>query len=124
MQSVSAEHAVTEQPKSAMTMAGPSLHPVSDFAPVLVEREALEAAVKGTTSPQQLEQLLMQYPATQLSVPELVLFCNQLGKVTNAASTTVRKWSQTQVRIKRSHACMPWVRGVQPCRRTPSNVSG
>lgn len=75
----------------------PPLAPEVTYEPVPVEREGLEEAVKAAEAPQQLEHLLMQYPPTQLSPPELVLFCNQLAKVTNAASTTVRAWGQTQV---------------------------
>lgn len=101
VQSVSTEN-VVEQSKSSVV----SPDPVQTFAPVPVEREALEAAVKNATAPHQLEYLLMQYPPTQLSMPELVLFCNQLGKVTNANTSTVRDWSQTQVHPHTMHACM------------------
>ena len=100
-QSVSVEN-VTEQSKSAVATPDPA----QTFAPVPVEREALEAAVKNATAPQQLEYLLMQYPPTQLSIPELVLFCNQLGKVTDATSSTVREWSQTQVHPHAMQACL------------------
>lgn len=86
---------IVEQPKSAIATPDPAQAHVTAFVPV--EREALEAAVKEATAPQQLEHLLMQYSPAQLSLPELVLFCNQLGKVTNASSMTVRAWSQTQV---------------------------
>lgn len=59
----------------------------------------LEAAVKATSSAQQLVQLMDQHGLHQLSPQELLLFCNQLSKVQKAAATTVRSWTQAQVRM-------------------------
>ena len=87
----------SSSPAPAAPISSPPLALVVTYEPVPVEREGLEAAVKAAEAPQQLEHLLVQYPPAQLSPPELVLFCNQLAKVTNAASTTVRGWGQTQV---------------------------
>ncbi len=69
---------------------------------VAAGRAGLQDAVKQAVAPEQLEQLLAQFPAKTLNPPELVLFMNQLSKVTISAATTARAWGKTQVQSERA----------------------
>jgi hypothetical protein len=70
--------------------------------------EAMEAAVRETATLQQLTALIEKHDLAQLSPRVLVLLCNQLARVSDTSPhSTVRAWTEAQVRGEVPHANTP-----------------
>ncbi|GAX72764.1 hypothetical protein CEUSTIGMA_g220.t1 [Chlamydomonas eustigma] len=58
---------------------------------------SLEVEVKSADAIEQIGRLLQKRPLKSLSGPEIVLFCNQLAKITTMNNSTVRGWRESHV---------------------------